>query len=172
MRKRLALSQKVEQSLFEGTVWFVGKLDRLDRDPRHLVDTVHELTARGIGFEMLTGQDASIDTTFPGGKLVFGIFAALAEFEREVIIERTKAGMAAARAGNGGTPCNMAPAKLRLAVSSTNQPETRIGDLCAELGITLRMRRSIRRRSHRRALRLIERECSVLGRPPVERSQE
>jgi DNA invertase Pin-like site-specific DNA recombinase len=140
------LSQKVEQSLFEATICFVGKLDRLGRDPRHLVNTVHDLTARGIGFKVLTGRSASIDTTFPGGKLVFGIFAALAEFERELIIERTKAGMAAARARgrNGGRPYKMAPSKLRMAVASMNQPETRIGDLCAEHGITLRMRRSIR----------------------------
>ena len=141
------MSQKVEQSLFEPTISFVGKLDRLGRDLRHLVNTVHELTARGIGFKVLTGHGASIDTTFPGGKLVFGIFAALAEFERELIIERTKAGMAAARpvaAMVAGRPYKMAPSKLRLAVASMNQPETRIGDLCAELGITLRMRRSDR----------------------------
>ena len=59
---------------------------------------MHDLTARGIGFKVLTGHGASIDTTFPGVKLVFGNFAALAEFERELIIERTKAGMAAAHA--------------------------------------------------------------------------
>jgi Resolvase, N terminal domain len=136
------LSQKVERSLFEATICFVGKVDRLSRDLRHLVNTVLDLTARGIGFKVLTGHGASIDTTFPGGKLVFGIVAALAEFERELIIERTKAGMAAARARgrNGGRPYKMAPSKLRLAVASMNQPETRIGDLCAELGITLRMR--------------------------------
>jgi hypothetical protein len=107
---------------------------------------VHDLTARGIGFKVLTGHGASIDTTFPGGKLVFGIFAALADFERELIIERTKVGMAAARARgrNGGRPYKMAPSKLRLAVASMKKPETRNGDLYAELGITLRMRRSIR----------------------------
>jgi len=140
------LSQKVERSLFEATICFVGNVDRLSRDLRHLVNAVHDLTARGIGFKVLTGHGASIDTTFPGGKLVFGIFAALADFERELIIERTKAGMAAARARgrNGGRPYTMAPSKLRLAVASMNQPETRIGKLCAELGITLRMRRSIR----------------------------
>ena len=142
-RKGLALSQKVEQSLFETTICFAGKLDRLGRDLRHLVNTVHDLTARGIGFKVLTGHGASIDTTSPGGKLVFGIFAALAQFERELIIERTKAGMAAARARNGGRPYKMAPSKQRLAVASVNQPETRIGDLCAELGITLRTRRSM-----------------------------
>lgn len=74
----------------------VWKLDRLGRDLRHLVNTVHDLTAHGIGFKVLSGHGASIDTTSPGGKLVFGIFAALAEFERELIVERTKAGMVAA----------------------------------------------------------------------------
>ena len=88
------MSQKVEQSLFEATICLAGKLDRLGRDLRHPVNTVHDLTVRGIGFKVLTGQGARNDTTSPGGKLVFGIFAALAEFERELIIERTKAGMA------------------------------------------------------------------------------
>ena len=134
------MSQKVEQSLFEDTICFVGKLARLGRDLRHLVNVVHDLTARGIGLKVLTGHGASIDTTFPDVKLLSGIFAALAEFVR------TKAGMAVARASGrtGGRPYNMAPSKLRLAVASMNQPETRIGDLCAEPGITLRMGRSIR----------------------------
>ncbi len=92
------MSQEVERSLFEATICFVGKVDRVSRDLRHLVNTVYDVTARGIGFKVLTGHGASIDTTFPGGKLVFGIFAALADFERELIIERIKAGMAAARA--------------------------------------------------------------------------
>jgi DNA invertase Pin-like site-specific DNA recombinase len=76
------LSQKVERSLFAAKIRFVGKVDRLSRDLRHVVKTVHDLTARGIGFKVLTGHGASIDTTFPGGKLVFGVFAAPAEFER------------------------------------------------------------------------------------------
>ncbi len=115
----------VEQSLFEATICFVAKLDRLGRDLRHLVNKVHDLTARGIGFKVLSGHGASIDTTFPGGKLVFGVFAALADFERELIIERTKAGMATARARgrNGGRPYKMTPSKLRLAVASMNQPK-------------------------------------------------
>jgi DNA invertase Pin-like site-specific DNA recombinase len=71
----------------------VWKLDRLGRDLRHLVNTVHDLTTRGVGFKVLTGHGASIDTASPSGKLVFGIFAALAEFERELIVERTRAGL-------------------------------------------------------------------------------
>src|SRR6516165_6639457 len=104
------------KALREGDTLLVWKLDRLGRDLRHLVNTVHELTARGVGFKVLTGHGASIDTTSPSGKLIFGIFAALAEFERELIVERTKAGMAAARARgrNGGRPYKMTAAKLRL----------------------------------------------------------
>ena len=77
-----------------GDVLVAWKLDRLGRDLRHLVNLVHELTTRGVGLRILTGQGAKIDTTTAAGKLVFGIFAALAEFERELIVERTKAGLA------------------------------------------------------------------------------
>ena len=100
------MSQNVEQSHFEATICFVGKLDRLGRDLRHLFSTVHDLTARGIGFKVLTRHGAIIDTTFPGGKLFFRILAAPAQFDWELIIERTKAGMAAARARgrNAGRP--------------------------------------------------------------------
>jgi len=116
----------------------VWKLDRLGRDLRHLVNTVHDLTAHGVGFKVLTGHGATIDTTTPSGKLVFGFFAALAEFERELIVERTKAGVAAARARgrSGGGPYKMTSAKLRLAMAAMGKPETRVGELCTELGIT------------------------------------
>ena len=126
------------KALREGDTLVVWKLDRLGRDLRHLVNTVHDLTTRGIGFKVLAGHGASIDTTSPGGKLVFGIFAALAEFERALIVERTRAGMAAARARgrHGGRPYKMTAAKLRLAMAAMGQPETRVGGLCAELGIT------------------------------------
>ena len=114
------------------------KLDRLGRDLKHLVNLVDELTKRGIGLRVLAGQGANIDTTTANGRLVFGIFAALAEFERELIVERTKAGFQAARARgrNGGRPFKMTAAKLRLAQASMGQPETKIAELCAELGIT------------------------------------
>src|SRR6516164_9774740 len=125
------------KALREGDTLLVWKLDRLGRDLRHLVNTVHDLTNRGIGFKVLTGHGASIDTTSPSGKLVFGIFAALAEFERELIVERTKAGLAAARARgrHGGRPFKLTAAKVRLAQAAMGKPETRVGELCAELGV-------------------------------------
>ena len=70
----------------------VWKLDRLGRNLAHLVNTVQDLSARGVGLRVLAGQGAQVDTTTATGRLVFGIFAALAEFERELIRERTLAG--------------------------------------------------------------------------------
>ena len=126
------------KALRENDVLTIWKLDRLGRDLRHLVNTVHDLTKRGVGLKVLTGQGANIDTTTANGRLVFGIFAALAEFERELIIERTKAGLASARARgrNGGRKPKMTAAKLRLAQAAMGQPETKVADLCIELGIT------------------------------------
>lgn len=126
------------KALRTGDTLVVWKLDRLGRDLRHLVNLVHELTARDVGFRVLTGEGAAIDTTTPSGKLVFGIFAALAEFERELIRERTIAGLAAARARGraGGRKPKMTAAKVRLAAASMGQPETRVSALCRELGVT------------------------------------
>ncbi|TXM64806.1 recombinase family protein [Methylobacterium sp. WL12] len=126
------------KALRENDVLTIWKLDRLGRDLRHLVNTVHDLTKRGVGLKVLTGQGANIDTTTANGRLVFGIFAALAEFERELIIERTKAGLASARARgrSGGRKPKMTAAKLRLAQAAMGQPETKVADLCIELGIT------------------------------------
>ena len=126
------------QALREGDTLVVWKLDRLGRNLRHLVNTIHDLTARGVGLKVLTGHGAAIDTTTPSGKLVFGIFAALAEFERELISERTRAGLASARARGrkGGRRPKMTPAKLRLAQAAMGQPETNVGVLCEELRIT------------------------------------
>jgi DNA invertase Pin-like site-specific DNA recombinase len=126
------------QALREGDTLVVWKLDRLGRNLRHLVNVVHDLTSRGVGFRVLTGQGAAIDTTTPSGKLVFGIFASLAEFERDLISERTRAGLASARARGrmGGRRPKMTPAKLRLAIAAMGKPETNVGDLCRELGVT------------------------------------
>ncbi len=126
------------KALRTGDTLVVWKLDRLGRNLRHLVNTVHDLTKQGVGFKVLTGHGASIDTTTPAGKLVFGIFAALSEFERELISERTRAGIASARARGrkGGAPFKMTVAKVRLAMTAMGKPKTKVADLCRELGVT------------------------------------
>jgi DNA invertase Pin-like site-specific DNA recombinase len=126
------------RALRRGDTLIVWKLDRLDRDLRHLINVVHDLSTRSIGFKVLTGHGASIDTTTCAGKLVFGIFASLAEFERDLISERTKAGLASARAHGrkGGAPFKITAAKVRLAMAAMGQKETKVADLCSELGVT------------------------------------
>jgi DNA invertase Pin-like site-specific DNA recombinase len=113
-------------------------LDRLGRDLRHLVNVVHDLNAQHVGFRVLTGHGAAIDTTTSSGKLVFGIFAALAEFERDLIVERTNAGLASARARGrtGGAKFKMTPAKLRMAQAAMANRDTSVDDLCKDLGVT------------------------------------
>lgn len=126
------------KALREGDTLVVWKLDRLRRNLRHLINTVHDLTARGVGLKVLSGHGAAIDTTTTAGKLIFRIFAALAEFEHELISERTVAGLASARARDrkGGRPFKMTAAKLRLAMAAMGQSGTKVANLCSELGIT------------------------------------
>jgi DNA invertase Pin-like site-specific DNA recombinase len=126
------------KALRKGDLLIVWKLDRLGRDLRHLVNTIQELLDKGVGFKVLAGQGAEINTTTASGKLVFGIFAALAEFERELIRERTIAGLAAARARGrkGGRKFSLTKAQVRLAQVAMGKKETVVGDLCKELGIT------------------------------------
>jgi DNA invertase Pin-like site-specific DNA recombinase len=97
-----------------GDVLVVWKLDRLGRSLPHLIETVSMLDARGVGFRSLT---EAIDTTTPGGRLIFHIFGALSQFERDLIRERTRAGLAAAlaRGRKGGSPRSMTDDKLRVA---------------------------------------------------------
>jgi streptomycin 3"-kinase len=90
------------KSLRDGDVLVVWKLDRLGRSLAHLVNTVKELSDRKIGLRVLTGKGAQIDTTTASGRMVFGIFATLAEFERDLIRERTMAGLASASARSQG----------------------------------------------------------------------
>src|SRR5512133_1928681 len=110
---RPVLAQVLDQ-LRPGDTLVVWKLDRLGRSLRHLVDVVTGLADRGVGFRSL---QESIDTTTPGGRLVFHIFASLAEFERDLIRERTAAGLAVARARgrHGGRPSVMTSHKLQVA---------------------------------------------------------
>ena len=121
-----------------GDILVVWKLDRLGRDLKHLVNTAQDLSERGVGFKVLAGKGANIDTTTAGGKFIFGIFAALAEFERELIRERTRAGLLSARARGrkGGRKFALTKAQVRLAQAAMGKKETRVNDFCKELGIT------------------------------------
>ena len=123
--------------LREGDTLVVWKLDRLGRSLTHLVETVHRLEVRGVGFKSLQEH---IDTTTPGGKLIFHVFAALAEFERDLIGERTKAGLTAARARGrrGGRKPALTPKQAALARSMKADPHNSIADICATLKISKR----------------------------------
>lgn len=125
-------------ALVPGDTLVIWKLDRLGRSLRHLVNTVGELTARGIGLKVLTGEGAMIDTTTASGRLMFGIFAALAEFERELIIERTKAGIAAARARGQhcGRRPKLTPKEVRLLHKAMGDRRKRVIDVIKEFGIS------------------------------------
>jgi DNA invertase Pin-like site-specific DNA recombinase len=116
----------------------VWKLDRLGRSLKHLVNVAEELKTRGVGFKVLTGQGAQIDTTSSHGKLVFGMFASLAEFERELIIERTKAGLEAARARGrlGGRPRKMDIHTLNMAMSAMSDQKAVAKQVAKRLNIT------------------------------------
>ncbi|MBU6140403.1 MAG: recombinase family protein [Proteobacteria bacterium] len=126
------------KALQPGNTLVVWKLDRLGRSLRHLVNIVEQLRERGVGFKILTGQGMQMDTTTPQGKLLFGMFATLAEFERELIAERTKAGLAAARARGrlGGRPRKMDINTLNMARAAMSDHKSIGKDVAKRLGIT------------------------------------
>jgi DNA invertase Pin-like site-specific DNA recombinase len=113
----------------------VWRLDRLGRSLPHLITTITDLEERGIGFKSLT---ENIDTTTSGGKLIFHIFGALAEFERNLISERTTAGLIAARARGrtGGRPKALTPQQLSIAQSLYDDPKNSIAEICRTLKIS------------------------------------
>lgn len=125
------------KALRNDDVLVVWKLDRLGRSLHHLVKTVTTLSDRGIGLKVLTGQGAQIDTTTAAGRLSFGIFAALAEFESELIHERTMAGLQAARARGrkGGRKFALSKAQVRMAQAAMANRDTSVSELCKELGV-------------------------------------
>jgi DNA invertase Pin-like site-specific DNA recombinase len=126
---------QVSDQLRPGDTLVVWKLDRLGRSLRHLVDTITGLAEHGIGFRSL--QEA-IDTTTPGGKLVFHVFAALAEFERDLIRERTAAGLAAARARgrHGGRPSVMTAHKAQVAQELYASGQYTVAAIAKTLGVS------------------------------------
>ncbi|MAM84196.1 MAG: resolvase [Acidobacteria bacterium] len=119
-----------------GDALVVWKLDRIGRSLAHVVALVSDLQKRGIGLKVLTGD---VDTTTTTGRLVFGIFATLAEFERDLIHERTMAGLAAARARSraGGRPRVMNRQKLTAAMAMMADRENAARDVASQLGVSL-----------------------------------
>lgn len=118
----------------EGDVVVVYKLDRLGRSLGHLIETINTLGARGVGFASVT---EGIDTSTPAGRLVFNLFGSIAEFERDLIRERTNAGLTAARARGrkGGRPSVMTPDKVAQARAMAAGNVT-VGAICETLGIS------------------------------------
>ena len=118
----------------EGDTLVVWKLDRLARSLKQLIETVEALGLQGIGLRSLT---EAIDTTTSGGRLVFHLFAALAEFERGVIRERTLAGLQAARARGrtGGRPPALKPKDLAAAKALLRDPEITVAEVARRLGV-------------------------------------
>lgn len=118
-----------------GDVLVVWKLDRLGRSLVHLIQMMQDLQARGVGFRSLQEH---MDTTTPGGQLIFHIFGALAEFERSLIRERTRAGLDAARVRGrvGGRPRRLSPEQIRMAQRLMANPDTTATEVAAALHVS------------------------------------
>ena len=127
--------EKTLEMLRNGDTLVVWRLDRLGRSLKHLIELISKLEQREIGFKSLM---ESMDTTTSGGKLIFHIFGALAEFEHNLIQERTSAGLAAARARgrNGGRPLKLDEKKRELAIKLYNEKERSIKEICQIMGIS------------------------------------
>jgi len=127
--------QEALEYVREGDTLVVWRLDRLGRSLKHLIETITNLNNRKIGFKSM---QENIDTTTSGGKLIFHIFGALAEFERDIIRERTQAGLAAARARGrkGGRPKALTGKKVAIAQELYNNKQNSIADICKTLNIS------------------------------------
>lgn len=126
---------KLKDTLREGDTLVVWRLDRLGRSLKHLIEFIYDLETKGIGFKSI---HESIDTTTSTGKLVFHIFGALAEFERNLIKERSKAGLDAARARGrlGGRPKRLNISKRQLVVEMYKARKHTVKEICQMIGIT------------------------------------
>lgn len=135
-----AKSQRVElekalEYVRQGDTLVVWRLDRLGRTLKHLIEFINEMEAKGIGFMSL---QENIDTTTSGGKLIFHIFGALAEFERNIIRERTKAGLESARARGklGGRPKKLDESAWKLAKKLYDEQELTLKEICKIIGVS------------------------------------
>ena len=126
---------KLKELLRAGDTLIVWRLDRMSRSLKHLIEWVNELHSLGVGFHSL---HESIDTTSSTGQLIFHIFGALSEFERNLIKERTKAGLAAARmrGRQGGRPKKLSSSKRSLAVDLYHGKKHSLKQICQMLDIT------------------------------------
>ncbi|MGF1525534.1 MAG: recombinase family protein, partial [Candidatus Competibacterales bacterium] len=133
-RERPQLMAALEYARAGDTI-VVWKLDWLARSIKQLIETVEDLGERGIGFQSLT---EAIDTQTAGGKLVFHIFASLAEFERSIIRERTMAGLASARARGrlGGRPSSLTDNDLQMARAMLIDPAITVNQVAKKLGVS------------------------------------
>jgi DNA invertase Pin-like site-specific DNA recombinase len=127
--------EKLKDLLREGDILVVWRLDRLGRTLRHLIEWINELEEQGIGFKSL---HETIDTSSSSGKLVFHIFGALSEFERNLIRERTRAGIEAARARGrqGGRPKKLKKDKQQLVVDLYRDKKHSVKQICEMVGIS------------------------------------
>jgi DNA invertase Pin-like site-specific DNA recombinase len=132
--ERIGLDEAINY-VRKGDTLVVWRLDRLGRSLPHLIETITGLNNRGIGFKSIT---EAIDTTTSGGKLIFHIFGALAEFERDIIKERTQAGLNAARARGrlGGRPKALTPKKAQMAKALYKDKNNTIDEICRTLNIS------------------------------------
>ncbi|MCL4151447.1 UNVERIFIED_CONTAM: hypothetical protein GTU68_036304 [Idotea baltica] len=134
--ERAGLDQALA-AVADGDTLLVWRLDRLGRSLRHLVEVVSDLQERGVGFRSI--QDGAIDTTTASGELIFHIFAALAQFERHLTLERTKAGLTAARARGriGGRPKKSADHPKVVMAKRMHQDQTlAIDEICEALQVS------------------------------------
>jgi DNA invertase Pin-like site-specific DNA recombinase len=126
------------KSVREGDTLVVVALDRLGRSVKNLLDILNTLNVKGVEFKVLKGIGKDLDTTTPQGRLMINMVATFCEYERELISERTKAGIAAARARGrlGGRPFKLTRAQIRVAQAGMKNRDTCVGELCIELGIS------------------------------------
>jgi DNA invertase Pin-like site-specific DNA recombinase len=127
--------EKILGFIRKGDTLVVWKLDRLGRSLKHLIQVMQLLDERGVYFKSV---QENLDTSTPGGKLIFHVFGALAEFERDIIRERTLAGLASARARGrvGGRPRKLSKKQVEMAKTLMTDPSRSIGEICETLGIS------------------------------------
>jgi len=124
-------------NLKSGDTLIVWRLDRLGRSVRHLIDVVEDLRQRGVGFKSVC--DGAIDTTTASGELIFHIFTALAQFERRLIQERTRAGLESARARGrlgGRKPISLQDPRVQTAKKMHSDKSVSVPDICKTLRIS------------------------------------